>query len=113
MHGKSYFLVTKLQPEFLFIFTDWLDNGNNKRALQEADKVLKKQPNFLCAKVNAVIKDSIVPVINPGGWAELKSCPVNNTLSSLMLILLAKWLVCYGANNIKLVLQDTIFLLIL
>ncbi|KAF4526862.1 hypothetical protein B566_EDAN013916 [Ephemera danica] len=30
---------------------DWLDNGNNKKALQEADKVLKKQPNFLCAKV--------------------------------------------------------------
>ncbi|XP_076055672.1 phagocyte signaling impaired isoform X2 [Oratosquilla oratoria] len=30
---------------------DWLDSGNNKKALQEADKVLKKQPNFLCAKV--------------------------------------------------------------
>ncbi|PSN43752.1 hypothetical protein C0J52_06409 [Blattella germanica] len=30
---------------------DWLDNGNNKKALQEADKVLKKQPNFQCAKV--------------------------------------------------------------
>ncbi|XP_067015410.2 N-alpha-acetyltransferase 25, NatB auxiliary subunit [Anabrus simplex] len=30
---------------------DWLDSGNNKKALQEAEKVLKKQPNFLCAKV--------------------------------------------------------------
>ncbi|GLH12835.1 Phagocyte signaling-impaired protein [Gryllus bimaculatus] len=30
---------------------EWLDNGNNKKALQEAEKVLKKQPNFLCAKV--------------------------------------------------------------
>uniref|UniRef100_T1IFP7 N-terminal acetyltransferase B complex subunit MDM20 homolog n=1 Tax=Rhodnius prolixus TaxID=13249 RepID=T1IFP7_RHOPR len=30
---------------------DWLDNGNNKKALQEADKVLKKQPNLQCAKV--------------------------------------------------------------
>ncbi|KAJ4445258.1 N-alpha-acetyltransferase 25, NatB auxiliary subunit [Periplaneta americana] len=30
---------------------DWLDNGNNKKALQEAEKVLKKQPNFQCAKV--------------------------------------------------------------
>lgn len=30
---------------------DWLDNGNNKKALQEADKVLKKQPDFQCCKV--------------------------------------------------------------
>ncbi|KAE8748112.1 hypothetical protein FOCC_FOCC005115 [Frankliniella occidentalis] len=30
---------------------DWLDNGNNKNALQEAGKVLKKQPDFLCVKV--------------------------------------------------------------
>ena len=30
---------------------DWLDNGNNKKALQEADKVLKKQPSFQCCKV--------------------------------------------------------------
>lgn len=30
---------------------DWLDCGNNKKALQEADKLLKKQPNFQCAKV--------------------------------------------------------------
>lgn len=29
----------------------WLDNGNNKNALQEAGKVLKKQPDFLCVKV--------------------------------------------------------------
>jgi len=30
---------------------NWLDDGNNKKAAQEADKVLKKQPNFQCAKV--------------------------------------------------------------
>ena len=30
---------------------DWLDNGNNKKALQEADKVLKKQPSNQCARV--------------------------------------------------------------
>ena len=30
---------------------DWLDTGNNKKALQEADKVLKKQPEFQCCKV--------------------------------------------------------------
>jgi len=29
---------------------DWLDNGNNKKALQEADKVLKKQSNFQCCR---------------------------------------------------------------
>ncbi|KFM68081.1 N-alpha-acetyltransferase 25, NatB auxiliary subunit, partial [Stegodyphus mimosarum] len=29
---------------------DCLDNGNNKKALQEADKLLKKQKDFLCAK---------------------------------------------------------------
>ncbi|KAG1681404.1 N-alpha-acetyltransferase 25, NatB auxiliary subunit [Nymphon striatum] len=28
-----------------------LDNGNNKKALQEAAKLLKKQENFMCAKV--------------------------------------------------------------
>ncbi|XP_076276164.1 phagocyte signaling impaired isoform X1 [Lasioglossum baleicum] len=30
---------------------DWLDNGNNKKALQEADKVLKKQPSNQCAEM--------------------------------------------------------------
>nr|XP_012136081.1 PREDICTED: N-alpha-acetyltransferase 25, NatB auxiliary subunit isoform X1 [Megachile rotundata] len=30
---------------------NWLDNGNNKKALQEADKVLKKQPTNQCARV--------------------------------------------------------------
>ncbi|XP_034949721.1 N-alpha-acetyltransferase 25, NatB auxiliary subunit [Chelonus insularis] len=30
---------------------DWLDNGNNKKALQEADKVLRKQPDNQCARV--------------------------------------------------------------
>ncbi|KAL6448145.1 hypothetical protein ACFW04_000276 [Cataglyphis niger] len=30
---------------------DWLDNGNNKKALQEADKVLKKHPSNQCARV--------------------------------------------------------------
>ena len=34
-----------------FPFSDWLDNGNNKKALQEAEKVLKKQPELQCAKV--------------------------------------------------------------
>ncbi|XP_023344164.1 N-alpha-acetyltransferase 25, NatB auxiliary subunit [Eurytemora carolleeae] len=29
---------------------DWLDNGNNKKALQEAEKVLRKQPTFQCCR---------------------------------------------------------------
>ncbi len=29
---------------------DWLDNGNHKKALQEAERVLKKQPDLQCAK---------------------------------------------------------------
>ncbi|XP_066144404.1 phagocyte signaling-impaired protein [Euwallacea fornicatus] len=29
---------------------EWLDAGNNKKAVQECDKVLKKSPNILCAK---------------------------------------------------------------
>ena len=37
--------------EFVSNFIDWLDNGNNKKAVQEADKVLKKQPELLCAQV--------------------------------------------------------------
>ena len=35
----------------LFFLQDYLDNGNNKKALQEADKVLKKQTDFPCCKV--------------------------------------------------------------
>lgn len=33
-------------------FVDALDNGNNKKALQEADKALKKQKEWICPKVN-------------------------------------------------------------
>lgn len=40
---------------FLFLnywvyVSDWLDNGNNKKAVQEAEKVLKKTPNLQAAK---------------------------------------------------------------
>lgn len=31
-------------------FADWLDNGNNKKALQEAEKVLKKSPTLQAAR---------------------------------------------------------------
>ena len=33
------------------LLADCLDNGNNKKAIQEADKVLRKQKDFQCAKV--------------------------------------------------------------
>lgn len=36
-------------PGFTF-FTDALDSNSNKKALSEADKVLKKHPQFLAAK---------------------------------------------------------------
>lgn len=34
----------------MHIVSDCLESGNNKKALQEADKVLKKSPNQLCFK---------------------------------------------------------------
>lgn len=34
----------------LIAFSDWLDNGNNKKALQEAEKVLKKASTLQAAK---------------------------------------------------------------
>jgi len=36
---------------FLFQIIDCLDNGNNKKALQETEKLLRKQKDFQCAKV--------------------------------------------------------------
>ena len=44
--AESQVAERRLRPIY-----DWLDNGNNKKALQEADKVLKKQPDFQCCKV--------------------------------------------------------------
>ncbi|XP_030755223.1 phagocyte signaling-impaired protein [Sitophilus oryzae] len=38
-------LERRLRPIY-----DWLDSGNNKKALQECEKVLKKTPNLHCAK---------------------------------------------------------------
>ena len=44
--AESQVAERRLRPIY-----DWLDTGNNKKALQEADKVLKKQPEFQCCKV--------------------------------------------------------------
>ena len=47
------FLATLLEVCLSHCITvsDCLDNGNNKKAIQEADKVLKKQKDLQCAKV--------------------------------------------------------------
>lgn len=45
-HVDSSVAERRLRPIY-----NWLDEGNNKKALQEAEKVLKKQPNFQCARV--------------------------------------------------------------
>ncbi|KAK0171898.1 hypothetical protein PV328_005290 [Microctonus aethiopoides] len=45
-HVDSTVNERRLRPIY-----DWLDNGNNKKALQEAEKVLRKQPNNQCARV--------------------------------------------------------------
>ena len=44
--AESQVAERRLRPIY-----DWLDNCNNKKALQEAEKVLKKQPEFQCCKV--------------------------------------------------------------
>ena len=41
---------------YLYLFSDCLDNGNNKKAITEADKVLKKQKDLTCAKVCKSVK---------------------------------------------------------
>ena len=33
------------------LFTEWLDVGLSRKAIQECDKVLKKQPGLQCARV--------------------------------------------------------------
>lgn len=35
--------------------SDAIDAGSNKKAMQEADKVLKKHPSTHCAKVNCLV----------------------------------------------------------
>ena len=50
-HGATAAAQNSVAERRLRPIYDWLDNGNNKKALQEADKVLKKQPEFQCCKV--------------------------------------------------------------
>jgi len=68
---------------------DWLDNGNNKKALQEADKVLKKQPDFQCCRV---LKCLALIRLGKEGEAEvilnkvLSECPVDEGALQAMTI---------------------------
>lgn len=41
---------------------DYLDNGNNKMAIQQADKLLKKHKDLHCAKVSGTGGHWVVPV---------------------------------------------------
>ncbi|KAJ8921252.1 hypothetical protein NQ315_013724 [Exocentrus adspersus] len=45
VHQDNSVAERRLRPIY-----DWLDSGNNKKALQECEKVLKKTPNLHCAK---------------------------------------------------------------
>ena len=44
-------VILKIVIIFNLIISDALDNLNNKQALQRADKILKKEKDFHCAKV--------------------------------------------------------------
>ena len=50
-HSATAAALSSVAERRLRPIYDWLDNGNNKKALQEADKVLKKQSDFQCCKV--------------------------------------------------------------
>ncbi|KAK8379299.1 hypothetical protein O3P69_019285 [Scylla paramamosain] len=45
-HAEDCVIERRLRPIY-----EWLDSGVNKKAVQEADKVLRKQPNLHCARV--------------------------------------------------------------
>ncbi|CAG2104690.1 unnamed protein product [Medioppia subpectinata] len=51
---NSHIIERRLRPIY-----DCLDNGNNKKALQEADKVLKKQKDLLCAKTDKAVAEAV------------------------------------------------------
>lgn len=65
-HGPSSSLVNGLSNKRakyvrLYVqFSDAVDNGHNKKAVQIADKILKKQGDLHCAKVGE--KNSYVHV---------------------------------------------------
>jgi hypothetical protein len=66
----GHIILIPSQPVFAL-----LDNGNNKKAIQEADKVLKKQKDLQCAKVYSVdlsIKSSVAELLYFYGCEKIK-----------------------------------------
>jgi hypothetical protein len=51
------------------MFSDAVDNGHNKKAVQIADKILKKQGDLHCAKVGGD-KSFISKWTGGRGWGE-------------------------------------------
>ena len=47
--------------------SDAVDNGHNKKAVQIADKILKKQGDLHCAKVG---REMVVGRLKRGNWGE-------------------------------------------
>ncbi|KAL3271625.1 hypothetical protein HHI36_022099 [Cryptolaemus montrouzieri] len=50
MASKNHVQDSSIAERRLRPIYEWLDSGNNKKSLQECEKVLKKTPNLLCAK---------------------------------------------------------------
>lgn len=47
-----YIVLERFQMFFLNnLLTEWIDNGNYKKALHELDKLIKKLPSQNCSKV--------------------------------------------------------------
>ena len=56
---------------FLYIqISDAVDNGHNKKAIQIAEKILKKQGDLHCAKVGLERRRVINHVVRSGVWEE-------------------------------------------
>lgn len=51
-------LERRLRPIY-----DAIDSDNNKKAIQEAEKILKKHPNTVCAKVSHLLLSHMDPLM--------------------------------------------------
>lgn len=55
----------------LYISADAIDNGQNKKAVQLVDKILKKQESLHCAKVRAAfvtLAQVVIICTSRGSW---------------------------------------------
>ena len=51
----GYYLQNGVYMRFFLQPVDAIDNGQNKKAIQQADKILKKYPKLHCAKVWTIL----------------------------------------------------------